>query len=190
MKRGIAAAALVAAAFFPSAAMAAEEAESHGSWLMLAFFAINFAIFAFVLAYFAGPLLRKYFADRAILIHQNLAKSQEALAEAQALARGAAARAAGLEQEVAKLKQELEAETDFQLGRIRELAASNTERIRRDTAITAAAMVDAAQRNVRGHLAAVAARLARDLISSHFLDADQSRLLDGFMDRLGQEARR
>jgi F-type H+-transporting ATPase subunit b len=190
MKRSIAAAALAAAAFFPSAAMAAEEAEGGGSWLTLLFFAINFTIFAFVLVYAAGPLLRKYFTDRAATIHSNLARSEEALHRAEALAREAAARIAALEDEVAKLKADLEEETNFQLRRVSELARSNSERIRRDAEITAAAMGENAQRRVRLHLADVAARLAHDLISRHFESADQLRLIDGFMERLGQEAQR
>jgi F-type H+-transporting ATPase subunit b len=174
----------------PSLARAAEEAEGHGSWLTLSFFTINFAVFVFVLVYAAGPLIRKFFSDRASMIHNNLAKSEEALREAEALARAAADRMAVLDQEVANFKQELEAETRFQLRRISELAKSNSERIRRDTELTANAMAENAQRRIRQHLASVAAQLARDLISRHFEANDQNRLLDRFMDRLGQEARR
>jgi len=190
MKRSIVTAALTLAAFFPSAAMAAEEAEGHGSWLTFSFFAINFLLFAFVLVYFAGPQLRKFFVDRASTIHSTLAKSEEALREAEELARAAAERIAALENDVAGLKRDLEEETRFQVNRIAELARSNSERIRRDTQATASAVAENAQRRVRENLATVAARLARDLISRHFEAADQKRLLDGFMDRLGQEARR
>ncbi len=190
MKRWIATAAIAFAAFFPSVALAAEEAENHGSWLTLGFFAVNFLIFVFVLAYAAGPYLRKFFSNRASLIHSNLARSEEAFREAEALARAAAERIAALEQEVAKLRQDLEAETSFQLRRVSELARTNSERIRSDAALTAAATAENAQRRVRENLAAVAARLARDLISRHFETADQSRLLSSFMDRLGQEAQR
>ncbi len=189
MKRWIAFAALVSAAFFPAIARAAEEAESQGSWLTLSFFAVNFAIFVFILAYAAGPPLRKYFSNRASLIHSSLAKSEEAFREAEALAGAAAERIAALEQEVAKLKGDLEEETAFQLRRISELARTNSERIRRDAEVTATAIADNAQRRVRETLAAAAARLARDLISRHFESADQNRLLSGFMERLGQEAR-
>ena len=37
---------------------------------------------------------------------------------------------------------------------------------------------------------AAAAALARDLIARNFSGDDQSRLIEGFMDKLGQEARR
>jgi F-type H+-transporting ATPase subunit b len=191
MKRWIATALVFVAAIFPAtAAMAAEEAEGHGSWLGLLFFVINFLLFVFVLVYFAGPPLRRFFSDRASTIHSNLAKSAKAFEEAEALARAASERIAALEAEVAQLKRELEEETAFQLNRISELARSNADRIRRDTEVTASALVDNAQRRVRENLAATAAQLARELIARHFQAADQSRILDGFMNRLGLEAQR
>jgi len=170
--------------------MAAEEAEAHGSWLTLSFFAINFALFAFALVYLGGPQLRKFFVDRASAIHASLAKSEEALREAENLARAAGERIAALEREIAQLKLELEEETKFQVNRIGELVRSNSDRIRRDAQATATGLADNAQRRIRRYLATVAARLARELIARHFESADQRRLLDGFMDRLGQEARR
>ena len=91
---------------------------------------------------------------------------------------------------MAQLKRELEEETAFQLNRILELARSNAGRIRRDTEVTAAALVDNTQRRVRENLAATAAQLARELIAGHFQAADQSHLLEGFMNRLGLEAQR
>jgi len=190
MKRWIATTLISAAALFPSTAMAAQEAEGHGSWLGFLFFAINFLLFAFILVYFGGPPLRRFFSARASTIHSNLAKSAEAFEEAEALARAASERIAALEGEVAQLKRELEEETAFQLNRISELARSNGGRIRRDTELTAAALVDSAQRHVRENLAATAAQLARELIARHFQAAEQSHLLDGFMNRLGLEAQR
>jgi F-type H+-transporting ATPase subunit b len=190
MKRWIATALVSLAALFPSTAMAAQEAEGHGSWLGFSFFAINFLLFVFIVVYFGGPPLRRFFSDRASTIHSNLAKSAKALEEAEALARAASQRIAALEGEAAQLKRELEEETAFQLNRISDLARSNAERIRRDTEVTAAALVDNAQRHVRENLAAAAARLARELIARDFQAGDQSRLLEGFMNRLGTEARR
>src|SRR5271154_5548599 len=59
MKKWITSAAILAAAFFPQAAQAAEEAGAErGSWLLLTFFAINFVLFVGVLVYFAGAAAR------------------------------------------------------------------------------------------------------------------------------------
>ena len=186
MKKWITSAAIFAAAFFPRAAMASEGAgDEHGSWLLLMFFAINFALFVFVLVYFAGPALRKFFADRSVTIRTALSRAQSALAEAQDLANKAAARMAALSAELKKLADELEQETAFQLGKVADLAKSTAERIHRDTEMSKSALSEAAKRRVRAQLAESAANLARETISKNFQPADQGRLIDGFMDKLG-----
>ncbi len=135
MKKWITSAAILAAAFFPQAALAAEEAGAeHGSWLLLTFFAINFVLFVWVLVYYAGPTARKFFADRAVTIRTALSRASSALAEAEDLANKAAARMAALSAELKKVADELEQETAFQVAKVADLAKSTAERIRHDTA--------------------------------------------------------
>ena len=189
MKKWITSAAIFAAAFFGYAVQAANAAEEagaeHGSWLLLMFFAINFILFVGVLVYFAGPALRKFFADRAVTIRTALSRAKSALAEAEDLANKAAARMAALSAELKKLADELEEETAFQVGKVADLAKSTAERIRRDTEMSKSALSEAAKRRVRAQLAESAANLARETISRNFQPADQGRLIDGFMDKLG-----
>jgi F0F1-type ATP synthase membrane subunit b/b' len=186
MKKWITSAAIFAAAFFPRAALAAEDAgaEEHGSWLLLTFFAINFALFVWVLVHFAGPAARKFFADRAATIRTALSRASSALAEAEDLANKAAARMAALSAELKKLADELEQETAFQVAKVADLAKSTAERIRHDTAMSSSALSEAARRRVRAQLAESAATMARDLIGRNFQPTDQGRLIDGFMDKL------
>jgi F0F1-type ATP synthase membrane subunit b/b' len=186
MKKWITSAAIFAAAFFPQAAHAAEEAGAeHGSWLLLMFFAINFAGFVFVLVYFAGPAVKKFFADRAVTIRTALSRAQSAFAEAEDLANKAAARMAALAAELKKLGDELEQETAFQIGKVADLAKSTAERIHRDAEMSSSALSEAAKRRVRAQLAESAATLASDLIGRDFQPSDQGRLINGFMDQLG-----
>jgi F0F1-type ATP synthase membrane subunit b/b' len=169
--------------------MAAEGGEGGGSWSILIFFAINFALFVFILYHFGAPPAGKFFTDRATGIRGTLDRANNAFAQAQDLANKAAARVAGLATEKARMQRELDDETAHLVRRIGELAAQGAERIRRDAELTAAALGEAAQRRLRTRLAAAAAAMARDLIAREFNDSDQSRLLQGFMNRLGQEAR-
>lgn len=188
MKKIIASLTAVAAALLPAIAFAAEEgAEEHGSWLVLMFFAINFLIFVYLIRRFAGPLISKYFSDRSISIRGSLSRAQSAFAEAQDLANQAARRAAGLDTEVATLSQDIERETQFQIKKIAEAAEAAAVRLRSDVSMTSRALAEAAQRRVREELAAVAARLARDLIARTFDASDQSRLVEGFTERLEGE---
>ncbi len=191
MKRRIISAATFAAILFPQVALAADEArEDHGSWLLLLFFTINFALFAYVLTHFAAPAVKKFFADRASTIRSGLSRAESAFSEAQDLANKAVARMAVLDAELKKLGAELDAETAFQAARIREIANATVARVRRDTGLSTAALGYAAQRRVREQLAATAAALASNLIASQFQPSDQNRLIDGFMQKLGQGANR
>jgi F0F1-type ATP synthase membrane subunit b/b' len=185
MKKWITSAAILAAAFFPDAALAAEEAGAeHGSWLSLTFFVINFALFVWVLVHYAGPTARKFFADRAATIRTALSRASSALAEAEDLANKAAVRMAALSAELKKVADELEQETAFQVAKVADLAKSAAERIRHDTTMSSSALSEAARRRVRAQLAESAATMARDLIGRNFQPADQGRLIDGFMDKL------
>jgi len=189
MKKWITSAAILAAAFFVYAVPAAHAAEDagadHGSWTLLTFFAINFILFVSILVYFAGPPLRKFFADRATTIRTALSRAQSALAEAEDMANRTAARMAALPEELKKVADELEQETAFQIAKVKDLAKSTAERIHRDTEMTKSALAEAAKRRVRAQLAESAATLARDLISRNFQPSDQSRLIGSFMDKLG-----
>jgi len=168
--------------------MAADEAaEQGGSWLLLMFFAINFALFAWVLVHFAVPLARKFFADRAVTIRSGLSRAQSAFAEAQDLANKAAARMASIEAELKKMAADFDQETAFQVARVAELAKSTGERIRRDAMLSTTALSEAARRRVRARLAESAASLARDLIGRDFQRADQGRLIGAFVQKLEQQ---
>jgi F-type H+-transporting ATPase subunit b len=173
----------------PSFAFAAEQAtENPGSWLGTMFFAINFLLFAGIIYYFAGPMIGAFFRDRATGIRSQLDRLDSALKEAQDLANRAAGRMARLKQDASQLKSEMENETAFLVNRIREGARTTAERIRHDTELTSAAIVEAAQRRVRQRLAANAASIARDLIAKTFEVSDQARLIDSFMDKIRHEA--
>lgn len=183
------AAGLAALAFSPALAQGAEGAEGGGgSWLRLLFFVINFALFVFILVYFAAPLVRKFFSDRSGEIRGTLARAGAAFEQAQNLADESRTRLEGLEAEKARLLAELNAETAHQVRTVREMALSAAERIKRDAEMTAAAMADAAERRMRHRLAAAVTAQARGIITRDFQDADQGRLLTGFMDKLKEEA--
>ncbi len=189
MKRASLITAIGASILMPAAALAAEgNPETSGSWLLLVFFAINFALFVTILAKYAVPPARSFFRDRAQGIRAELDRLGSALKEAEDYAHRAAGRLARLDQEIAVLTKELDDETVFQVTRLREAAVATADRIRRDTQLTASAAADAAQRRVRTRLAASSAAVARELITRSFEASDQSRLVDSFMEKLRQEA--
>jgi F-type H+-transporting ATPase subunit b len=192
MKSRIAiAAALIGAALTPSLALAAEGgAEERGTWGALVFYVINFLLFAGILWKYALPAARNFFKDRATGIRATLAKADAAFREAQELANRAAERMAKLDAEKSQIASDLADETVYQVGRIYDLAQEAAARIKRDAEVSATAMAENANRQVREALAHAAGKIARDLVRNNFVAGDQTRLIQGFVEKLGAEARR
>ncbi|HUA35003.1 MAG TPA: hypothetical protein VMA09_15450 [Candidatus Binataceae bacterium] len=189
MKKTIISVTAITAALLPAIARAAEEAgaEEHGSWLVLACFAVNFVIFVGIIQYFAAPFISKFFADRSTQIRGTISRAESAFAQAQDLANKAAARSANLDAEVVTLQKEIENETQFQVKKIADAAVAAVERLHTDVSLTSNALAEAGQRRVREELAAVTASLARDLIARSFDSSDQQRLVETFTERLEGE---
>jgi F0F1-type ATP synthase membrane subunit b/b' len=192
MKSRIAiAAALLGAALTPTLAIAAEGGgEERGSWGGLLFYVINFLLFGAILWKYALPAARNFFRDRALGIRDTWSKAEAAFRGAQELADRAAERMARLEAEKNQIASDLADATVFQIGRIYDLAQEAAARIKRDAELGAAAMGENAQRRVREALAHAAGSLARELVANNFQPGDQTRLLQGFVEKLGEEAGR
>ena len=192
MKSRIAiAATLIGAALTPSLALAAEGgADEHGTWGALAFYVINFLLFAGILWKYALPAARNFFRERATGIRETLSKADAAFRAAQELANRAAERMAKLDAEKSRISSDLADETVYQIGRIYDLAQESAARIKRDAELTATAMAENANRRMREALAHAAGSLARDLVANNFQPGDQTRLLQGFVEKLGEEAGR
>jgi F-type H+-transporting ATPase subunit b len=191
MKSRIAiAAALLGTALTPTLAIAAEGGEERGSWGALLFYVINFLLFAGILWKYALPAARNFFRERAVGIRETLSKAETAFRGAQELANRAAEQMARLEAEKNQIASDLADETVFQIGRIYDLAQEAAARIRRDAELSAAAMGENARRRVREALAHAAGSLARELVTNNFQPGDQTLLLQGFVEKLGEEAAR
>jgi len=187
MKLRAAIAVFLSVGLCPALALCAEAGEGSGAWLNLLFFVLNFAAFVFIVVYFAAPLVSKFFRDRSTDLRETLRRLEADARHAQELADQAAARQSRLEADKAALADEMRAETAREIAHMRELARAATERIKRDAELTAAASVESARRQMRAHLAQIAATLARGLIVNNLDAADQSRLIEDFMDQLHRE---
>jgi F0F1-type ATP synthase membrane subunit b/b' len=174
----------------PTLAFCAEgAAEGGGSWGMLLWYIFNFGLFVGILWYYALPLIVNFFRDRAHEIRQNIELSEAGFRNASQTAESAEAEVGGLEAEKARILQQMRQETAREVARLRELGQAAATRIRRDAELTARSLADSGRRVVQAHLAAAATRMARELIMKNFEPADQSRLLNEFLDTVRQEAR-
>lgn len=181
---------LTAAALWPSLAYAAENAEPQASWFSLIFYAINFVLFVWLVKHYGGARISGFFRDRAKTIRETIGRAEKAFQEAQELANVAAERIAKLEAEKTAIASDLADETVYQVGRIYDIAREAVARIKHDSELTASAVRENAQRRLRETMAAAAGRIAYQTLARNFRPEDQRRLLDGFIDKLGEEARR
>jgi F0F1-type ATP synthase membrane subunit b/b' len=174
----------------PTLAFCAEGGASEsGSWVALIFYIINFAIFVYILRRYAGPLAVKFFHDRAVEIRGTINLTEAGFRSASKTAQEAEAELKGLAAEKERLLKEMRAETAREAARIRELGQMASQRIRRDAEMTARSIADNGRRTIQAHLAATAARMARELIVNNFEPADQNRLVHEFLDAVAREAR-
>jgi F0F1-type ATP synthase membrane subunit b/b' len=190
MKARIARISLTAAmAFWPSWVFAAEGEQAEGSWFALIFYAINFLLFLWIVRRYGWPYIMQFFNDRSHNIREIRGRAEKAYHDAQELANRAAQQLQQLEADKRKMKSELDEETTYQIGQLNDAAREAVSRIRRDTKVTTAALRDGAQRRLRHTMAEATGKIARELVSRNFRASDQTRLLRGFIDRIGEEAR-
>ncbi len=181
-------AATLSAGLCPALALCAEGGEGGRPWFSLLFFTLNFAAFVFILVFYAGPYVGKFFRDRGRLLRETLRRSEAEVERAEELAAEAAARQARLEADKAQLAAAMEAQTARELERMRVLANEEAARISHDAELSAGAELEAARRRLRARLAELAAGRARELIAKNIDSTDQGRLLEDFLDRLRGEA--
>ncbi len=181
---------ITAALFWPSLVLAAEGEEAKGSWFALIFYAINFLLFLWIVRRYGWPPITQFFRSRSHTIRDIRGRAEKAYQEAQQLANRAAQQLRQLAADQRRMTSELDEETAYQIEQINDAAHEAVKRVRRDAEISTAALRDGAQRRLRQTMAEAAGTIARELVSRNFQAADQARLLQGFIDRIDEEARR
>jgi len=174
---------------WPAWSFAAEGEPAQGSWFALIFYAINFVLFVWLVHKYGWPYITQFFHGRSSAIREIRSRADKAYQDAQELARRARQQLEQLAADQHKMRSELDDETAYQVRQLNEAASEAVSRIRRDTEITRTALREAAQRRLRETMAEAAGRLAHEIISRNFRASDQARLLQGFIDRIGEEAR-
>jgi F0F1-type ATP synthase membrane subunit b/b' len=168
------------------AASAPEQAE--GSWFALIFYAINFLLFIWIVRRYGGLRIAQFFHDRSRTIREIRQRAEKAYRDAQDLADRAAQQLQLLETDKRRMMAELDEETGYQVAQIKRAANEAVSRTRRDMEVTRAALREGAQRRLRQTMAHAAGRISRELVSRNLQTSDQTRLLQVFVERIGEEA--
>ncbi|MBX3024775.1 F0F1 ATP synthase subunit B [bacterium] len=168
----------------PLAALAEDIPEAHHipgvPWTKLAFTAVNFSIFVYLLSRF-WPTIRNVMIERRSHVREALEKAARARREAEALR-------AEMQQRLDKLAGELEgmlqqARADIAAERDQILAAARhtAEAIQRDAERTAENELRQARERLRADVAQHALAIAAKIAPQRLAAADQARFVDDFV---------
>jgi F-type H+-transporting ATPase subunit b len=181
-------AALGGAVLLPAMAVAAG-ADPHDSGVILKDFiwrCVNFLAMVGLLAYFVSKPIRNGLQNRRAEIEKTLADAAAAREAAEAKARAyqdkLAKAAAEIESIYAAIRREGELERDKILGSAREMAA----KIELEADAKAANAVARARVELRAEAAHLAVALAEELLAKSVTAADQKRLVDEYLQKVGE----
>lgn len=181
---------LLAALALPALALAAGGGEHHvDSGVILKDFiwrCVNFAVMVGLLGYFVSKPIRNGLQNRRAEIEKTLADAAAAREAAEAKAREyqekLAKAAAEIDTIYAAIRREGELERDKILASAREMAA----KIEQEADAKATSAVARARLELRAEAARLAVELAEQLLVQNVSTADQKRLVDEYMQKVGE----
>lgn len=168
-------------------ASAAAEAEHHAPsihdiWFPLA----NFLIYGFVIIKFVVPLVRDFLKSRREEIVNTIAQVSAKKAAAEALVREYKSKLAGIEREVQGIHASLREDGEREKAKLLNETAVTARKIKEDANFLADQEVKMARQKIREEMAAQAEANARAMIQRNFSAADQNRLVQDFIENIGQ----
>jgi F-type H+-transporting ATPase subunit b len=176
------------AVLLPAVALAAGAGHADSGVILKDFIwrCVNFAVMVGLLAYFVSKPIRNGLQNRRADIEKTLADAAAARDAAEAKARDyqeKLAKAAGeIESIYAAIRREGELERDRILASAREMAA----KIEQEADAKAASAVARARTELRAEAARLAVELAEELLAKSVTAADQQRLVDEYMQKVGE----
>jgi F-type H+-transporting ATPase subunit b len=173
--------------FSAAEAWAAGGAEHHAPDLSgLIFPVLNFLIYAGIIYYFAIPLVRGFLKTRHDEVLAAITEAADRKRRAEASVQDYRNRLAKLEQEINSIQATLKAEGELDKARLLREAEGLAGKIKSDAQFLAEQEVKLAKRQVFQELAERAKATATQLIRRSMSEADQDRLVEEFIQEIGQ----
>jgi len=175
---------------FTGVAFASGEGEHHAdSGVLLKDFlwrCLNFAATVGILAYFVTKPIRRGLAARTAGIAERLESADNAKLEAEAKFAEYDRKLAKASEEIEGIYQEIRREGEIERDRIVANAKVMAEKIQQDAEKSAALEVSKARIALRQEAARMAIEIAEELLKKGFTAEDQSRLVDEYMQKVGE----
>lgn len=178
----LATASLASEAAHGGAAAEAHHGPDPAAWMTLAFSAVNFSIFCFLIYRYAWPAVKDYLAARSREVAEAMAAADKARQEAEAIRRDYAAREAALEETRRHMLDEIRASAQADRERVLRDAREAAANLLADAERQAESDLARARRELRAEAARLAAEIAERDVRSRLTDADRTRLVREFVE--------
>jgi F-type H+-transporting ATPase subunit b len=174
----------------PALALAAGNGEHHAdSGALIKDFAyrcFNFALMIGLLVYFVRKPIRNALRNRREEIEKTLADAQAAKEAAEAKYREYSAKLEKATEEIAAISASILREGELERDKILESAREMSAKIQQEADAKASNAVASAKAELREEAARLAVELAEDMLKKEFSSNDQKRLVDEYMQKVGE----
>jgi F-type H+-transporting ATPase subunit b len=174
--------------FFAAQAWAASGAsEHHGPSIHEIWFPLgNFLIYAFIIARYALPAVRGFLNSRRQEVVATIEEASAKKQQAEAFVREYRARLAGLDNEAAAIIASLRQDGELLKNKLLEEAKTLAAKIKEDARFLADQEFNVARQKLREEMADRAEAESRALAQRNLSAADQGRLVEDFIQNIGQ----
>jgi F-type H+-transporting ATPase subunit b len=161
--------------------------EHHGPSINEIWFPLgNFLIYAFIIVRFAVPAVRSFLQSRRQEVVATMEEAAAKKQQAEAFVRDYKARLAGLEQEIAAITASLREDGELLKRKLLEEAKILAAKIKDDARLLAAQEFNVARQKLLEEMAARAEVMGRELAERSISPADHGRLVEEFVQNIGQ----
>ena len=146
----------------------------------------NFLIFTYIIVRYALPPLRDFLRSRRREMLATLKEASAKKQQAEALVQDYQRRLARLDEEVRSIQEEFRVEAEREKTKLLGEGQTAAAKIKEDAWFLAEQEVKVARQRIREEMASQAAAMARELIQRHLSSTDQTRLVQEFVQRIGE----
>lgn len=164
----------------------ASEGKAHHPWTTFLWQLANLVVFVFILVKFVGPQLRAFLFQRRKTISSQLEGVRRLLADAEARDAEWAKKIEGLQAESERIGEQAREIGRLEQERILEQARAQAERIRQGAERAAQQELARAKGQLREEAVRLAMGLAERMVRENLSEQDQKRLVEEYLENMGQ----
>lgn len=164
----------------------ANEGGAHGSFMSeWGWRIINFSVLVFLIVYFGGKYIRRFFADRTRKIESDIQNSESAIEDAKKALAEVEARIKNRDAEVKAIVDVARENGEREKARLIAEGQKAADDIVRQAEARIALEVKKAKDAIRIEAASMAVQMAEELLKKHVTEGDQKKMVDDYLAGVG-----